>query len=244
MARSYQYHGIENFPVLAKLGEVWQSVTQLALPLPNGDDQAHSNIKFVGQSDYGEYLKFFVRHEIVEQRKVRFAQEDRNQVIFIEEFHLYIPPNLTYLFAETPSRSARELLKRIKTSHPEFDYTLREVNLLELRQKLHAHVRGGWFKELEIADVSTAAIFGANVGDSEEWQKYEDAGALSALVLEFKHRGASHSVNISSNGAITLYSNYSEKDAIELVEMINDLVMKFSVDMSPIKPRKHSKQKE
>lgn len=244
MARSYQYHGVENFPVPAKLGSTWQSVTQLALPLPNGDDQAHSNIRFVGQSDYDEYLKYFVRHEIVEQRKVRFAQEDRNQVIFIEEFHLYLPPNSTYLLAETASRSSRELLKRIKASSPDFNYTLREVDLLKLRQKLHAHVRGGWFRELEIADVATAAIFGGNVGESEEWQRYEDAGTLSALVMEFTHRGITHSVNISSGGAITLYSNYSEKDGLELVELINNIVMKYSEERSPVKPRKHSKQIE
>jgi hypothetical protein len=244
MAHAYQYHGIENFPVSATLGNTWQTVTQLALPLPNGDDEAHSKIKFVGQSDYSDYSKYFVRHEIVEQRKVRFAQEDRNQVIFIEEFHLYIPPNATYLLAETTSRSSGELLKRIRASAHDFSYTVRSVNLFDLRQKLRGHVRGGWFKELDIADVSTAAIFGANVGDSEEWQRYEGAGTLSALVLEFRHRGITHSVNISSHGSITLYSNYSEKDALELVEFINDIVMKFSEESSPIKPRKHSKQKE
>lgn len=244
MARSYQYHGIEYFPVPTDLGSTWQTVTQLALPLPNGDDEAHSRIRFVGQSDYEEYLKYFVRHEIVEQRKVRFAQEDRNQVIFVEEFHLYLPPNFTYLLADTSLRSSRELLKRIRSSAPEFNYTVRDVNLFDLRQKLHANVRGGWFKELEIVDVSTAAIFGSNVGESEEWQRYEGAGTLSALVLEFKHRGIAHSVNISAHGSITLYSNYSEKDAIELVEFINGIVIKFSEESSPIKPRKRSKQKE
>lgn len=241
MARSYQYHGISKFPVDARLGETLQTVTQLTY-LADGDDGAHSEIRFVGESDHPEFWKYFVRHETVENRKVRFEQKDRNQVIFVEEFHLYIPPNFSYLYVDATGKSARELLKRIQIASPGFTYTLREINLFELRQKLHANVRGGWFKELDIVDVSTAAIFGANVGESDEWQRYEGAGKLSALVLEFKHQGVHHSVNVSLNGSITLYANYSERDSLDLVELINNIVMKFSEEFAP-RSRRGSKKK-
>ena len=242
MARSYQFHRIENFPIPPRRGASLKTHTQLTL-LTDGDDTAHSEIRFTGESDFPEFLKYFVRHEVVEKRKVRFMQEDRNEVIFVEEFHLYLPPNRKYLFAETAAHYSNELLKRIYLKDSSFSYTLREVDLLKLRKELQGNIRGGWFRNLQIEDVSTAGIFGATVGDSDEWQHYEDSGKLSALVLEFKHKGTWHSTNISSNGAITLYASYSEKDALELVEVINDIVNRFSTELPP-KPRKGSKKKE
>jgi hypothetical protein len=245
MAKSYQYHQIEEFPVLPEKGAEWQSDTQLAL-LAGEDDTAHSIVRFLGESDSKYFYRYFVKHETLQKRKIRFANEERSQVIFIEEFHLYIPEPLNYLWAETKAPYCNELLKRIKTNSPGFLYYNRIVDLHEMRSKLRGNVRGGWFRELEIADVSTAAIFGANVSESEEWQHYEDAGILSALVLEFTYRGGKHSVQITRNGTITLYGTYQERDSLELVDTINDIVNKFADDIpaSTKKSRGDSKKIE
>ena len=153
---------------------------------------------------------------------------------------------MTYLWADTKSSYCNELLKRIRNGSPGFVFYNRTVDLQEMRAKLQGNVRGGWFRNLEIADVSTAAIFGANVSESEEWHRYEDSGTLSALVMEFTYRGGKHSVQITKNGTITLYGNYQERDSLDLVDTINNIVNQFSEDI-PVgskKPREDSKKTE
>ena len=133
-------------------------------------------------------------------------------------------------------------MKRIHEKDYTFQYSLREVDLQKLKDENHPHVRGGWFRDLEMDDVSTAAIFGANVSDSDEWDKYETSGTLSSLVIEFAYQGNRHSVNISASGAITLYSNYDEAQSLDLVEKFNDLAMKYQTEYDP-KLKKGSRKK-
>ena len=242
MPRPFQYHAIENFPIEPKPRSTWQTHTQLALPEEEGDDSAHSTIKFVGHSIYNDYLKYHVHHETEKTSWLRVANMERRKAIFIEEFHIYLPPNSSYILVETTAKNSRELLKRIKQKDSRFQYKLREVDLLAMKNQTQ-HVRGGWFRDLDIADVSTAAIFGNNVGDSDEWERYETSGKLSSLVIEFSYQGEHHSVNISASGAITLYSNYDEASALALVEKFNDIAMKFQKEIDP-RPRKDSKRIE
>ena len=144
MARSYQYHRVESFPVHATKGATLKTRTQFGLPV-HGDDTAHSEIRFTGESDFPEFLKYFVRHEVSEKRKVRFQQEDRNEVIFVEEFHLFLPPNQKcsspYLHQVRKGPAAE-----VAAAKPSFVYTIRDVDLLGFRNKLQAQIRGGWFR--------------------------------------------------------------------------------------------------
>jgi len=241
--KPYQYHRIEGkFPVPTTPGAEWESIKQLGLADKNGDDGASSKITYLGVSTYNKYHKFAVRHETIKDCWIRVAREDRKRAIFIEEFNIYMPPNKTYLLVNSSHKISRELLKRIRDKVSNFEYLVREIDLQKLKEKNHPQVRGGWFRDLEIDDVSTAAIFGSNVSDSDEWDKYESSGTLSSLVVEFSRLGKKHSINISANGAITLYSNENEKEALTMVEMFNDIVMKYQTEYDVKK--KGSKTKE
>lgn len=242
MPRPYQYYPIENFPIPAKPHSTWETFSQLGLPEEKGDDSAHSTIKFEGYSPYLDYLKYHVHHETDKPTWLRYSRDERRRAIFIEEFHMFLPPNLSYMFIDTTVKSSRDLLKRIKQKDPNFQYKLREVDLLAMKETQSQHVRGGWFRELDIADVSTAAIFGDNVGESDEWEKYETKGKLSSLVIEFSYLGEHQSVIIGSSGAITLYSNYDESSSLKLVEKFNNIAMRFQTEIDP-KSRKDSRKK-
>jgi hypothetical protein len=136
------------------------------------------------------------------------------------------------------------MLRRIKATNPNFLYFNREINLQELKKQFEDTIRGGWFSNLEIADVQTAAIFGSNVGDSEEWLKYSKNGVISALVLQMSYRGLLKSILISKNGAIVLYQKSTEVDSLEFIEAINDIVNRFSTELPGIRNRQDSKKKE
>jgi hypothetical protein len=242
MTRPFQYHAIENFPVPDRLDAVWETHIQLGLPEEEADDSAHSTVKYVGHSVYNNYLKYHVRHESPKTSWLRVGNIERHKAIFIEEFHLYLPPNLSYVFVETTTKNARELLRRIKQKKSSFHYKLREIDLLAMKAETQ-RIRGGWFRDLGIADVRTAAIFGDDVGESDEWERFELKGKLSSLLIEFSYADELHSVNVSASGAITLYSRYDEASALELVEKFNDIAMKFQKEVEA-KSRRDSRMTE
>lgn len=241
MPSSFQYYPTNNFPMLPEKGREWNTNRQMTLPDENIADDAQSIIKYSGISDYQSYHKYYVRHETLKETWIRIDKEDRKKVIFVEEFYIFTPPNFSYAIIKTKNKLANELLKRIHDKNLSFEYSLREVDLMQLKNNLQPHVRGGWFRDLEIEDVSTAAIFGTNVSDSDEWDKYASAGTLSSLVIEFRHKGAPHSVNIGQTGSITLYSNYDDVYALDLVEKFNGIVMRYQKDIQ-IKHQKGSKK--
>jgi hypothetical protein len=243
MPSSFQYYPIENFPVENSTRKEYTTNMQMLLPDENIADEARSTIKYLGVSPYHEYNKYYVRHETLRDTWVRIDHEDRKRVIFVEQFDIYIPPNYTYALVRTKLKIANELFQRISEKSPEFSYKLRQIDLGALKDDLHPQVRGGWFKDLYgLEEVQTAAIFGTNVSESDEWDKYATFGTLSSLVIEFKHHNEMHSVNISATGAITLFSNYDEPYALELVEKFNNILMKFQKEIDPKRPRGSKKK--
>lgn len=244
MPTAFQYHPIENFPVEPNpRSREWKTSKQLLLPDENIADEAQSSIKYFGISPFHEYHKYYVRHETLRDTWIRIDHEDRKRVIFVEEFYIFIPPNFSYGLFRGKAKIVDELLARISDKVPNFSFKSREINLGALKDELHPQVRGGWFKDLYgLEEVRTAAIFGANVSDSEEWDRYATSGTLSSLVIEFKHRNERHSVNISATGSITLYSNYDEQYGLELAETFNDILMRFQKEIDPKQP-KGSKKK-
>ena len=155
---------------------------------------------------------------------VRFEHVVRPNYIAIEEFHLFIPLNQSYLYATVNTHVCNELLKRVKASRNLVSYSTHEVDLAGIKTLFLSEVRGGWFKYLKIADVSAAAIFGSNVGDSDDWLRYENSGEISALMVEFKDDGVKHSVQITRTGTIVLFENFSESYALDFLERVNDVV--------------------
>ena len=117
MAIGYQYRRISNFNFLElnNVGDIWENGHQYALGLPEDDDEVHSSITFQGLSDNPDFYKYFVKHETMRHQKARFENIVRDKFIGIEEFHIYIPKNYTYLFAGTKYPFCNELLKKDKT---------------------------------------------------------------------------------------------------------------------------------
>ena len=228
MARSFQYREFHSFLEL-KVGEEWQSEPQLAMSgIADNSYDPSSTIRLLGESEHKAYKCYQVTHETVRPWKVRFHDEVRQKVITIEEFHLFLAHDGSHLLGDTNDHVMDELLKRVQTSHPEVRVAKRSVNLTTLRQQQAPRIRGGWFGKLQIADVSSAAIFGPSVSESSDWERYESSGEISALRLEAVFEGDKTTVLVTRSSGVVLYSTYSENDALELVRVINDMVGPFS----------------
>ncbi len=87
MAKGFKYREIENIDFLEfnQIGRIYQTTTQLTL-FDDGDDTAHSNVKYLGLSEHQDFHKFYVSHETEKRMRVRFQKVERNSVIAIEEF--------------------------------------------------------------------------------------------------------------------------------------------------------------
>ncbi len=237
MPSPFQFFPTRNFPLLPELGREWSTNQQLILPDENIGEDAQSTIRYNGQSQYKNYHSYNVRHETLKEAWIRIDKTDRKKAIFVEEFAIFSPHDFSFAIIKSKHKIATELLRRISQKFKSFDFSLRSIDLMELKNDLAHHIKGGWFKDLEIEDVSTAAIFGNNVSDSDEWERYTAFGKLSSLVVEFSHNRDKHTVNISQTGAITLYSNYDEVYALGLVEKFNKLVSRYESFIEPKRPK-------
>ncbi len=232
MATSFQYREITRFLDLS-VGEEYKTVSQIAYKV-NGvdtDDTASSIIKCLGGSIHQDFTKYYVRHECVKPYQVRFDNKFRDNVIVIEEFVLFVPKNRSYVWTNSTSRNCNELLKRIKASENankrEFNYKKRMVDLPNLTRGVLSHITGGHFTDLKIADVQGASLYGSNVGESEDWQRYESSGAVSAIYLNAEHRGQYRVVMLTKNSTVVIFPHLDEKNSLEVIEKINDLAGQF-----------------
>jgi hypothetical protein len=232
MAKGFQFREISKFPEIG-IGESYNTSTQLSLPLTNGDldDSVHSVITYLGKSAHPDFERYHVEHETLRPYRVRFQNKRRDNVIVVDEFDLYVPKNFTYVWADTNDRNCNELLRRIMTTemdrNNDFSFLEHEVDLIKMEKDIQHDITGGHFNKLNIADVRAASIFGEGVGGSDDWRRYEDSGFLSAVVYQVPFFGTLQRVMVTKNGGIVIYSNFTEHDALLLIEQVNDEVRKF-----------------
>lgn len=225
MAVGYQYREVNNFIEL-QINREWRSTTQLMLPgVGDNQEDLHSIIRYLGESEHRDYRKYQVTHETVKSLRVRFHDEIRTKVIAIEEFSLYLSRSGDHLLASANKIVVNELMRRIQERNPDFKYAERVVDLRAVSRELVAKgIRGGWFGKLDIVDVSTAAVFGPNVSESDDWRRYETSGEISLLMVELPSQADHCSVNIARNGTVVVLANFSEKNSLEIVKAVSELI--------------------
>lgn len=232
-AIGYKYFKIEHFPEI-RMDEALQTATQLTL-LPWGDDSLHSTISFLGRSEHPDFDKYHVEHETLRSLQVRFENVRRDQVIAIVHFNIFRCRTDAHFWVGTRQRYAFESLANVKATHPDVEVKRRSADLISLRQAaVGGDVTGGWFRQLQISGVRAAGIFGPGVSESEEWDRYEQAGELSALTLEFVYRGNPQSAMVTSDGGIVVYGSFTEEETLAFLEEVNKLIEPFATELEPI----------
>lgn len=224
MAVGYKYREINNFPEI-KEGVHWASTAQLTmLDVHDNSIEAHSRITRLGRSEHEHYDRYSVEHEVVRKLKWRFQDHVRRELLAIEEFSIYLAKDRSHMLAATKDDLCNDLLRRIQINESAFAFAGRTVDLVRMRQELQMKVRGGYFSKLKIADVTAAAIFGTNVSESADWNRYETSGEISALTLEMRWEDMTTSVQVSNTSGVVIYQSLSEKDQLDLVSVTNAMV--------------------
>jgi hypothetical protein len=233
MPRVFNWYKVDNFPSLP-VGQRVETGGQLGAWQDYPTRGAHSEVKFLGDSEHDSFKKYFVQHETERSIKHRFNGEIREVVIQIAEFYMFEHRD-GYFLVDTSLKNLKELAGRLQDTWPEklLQFRLRSIDLPSLKNHVDseagtAEIGGGYFQDLMINRVRAASIFGPDVGDSELWEEFSAKGQLTGVWLNFQFYGEPTSIMVTRYGGIVTFASFGEKTVLELVEKINALIEPFS----------------
>lgn len=226
--RAYRFYRVKSFPEL-DIGESVKTRYQPSLVPREVDHGPRTVLTSVGLSDLHTLKKVHVLHETEEEVRGRYRNEPIRKYIAEVEFHLFYNPVTKVMYADAKGKICREMLKRLAAEGADLEAERSQIDLVRLAQDIQAAVTGGWFGNLKIADVSTAALFGGTVGESDEWKRYSSVGDLKALNIVFDLGGRFYKVQITLERTIVIFSAVTESEALELVEEIQKQLDNYEI---------------
>ena len=222
MAAGFQHRLCTGFPELLERGRPITLNPQKLL-VTGEYDPAQTVLYYEYSLDYKGYHKYKVIHETVRNMRVRFGSDIRESVIEQISFHMYLAPDGSHVFVCTTEAICEELLRRARSTFSSFMFNSRELDLKRMNEEVPQQISGGWFKDLKIADVSVAALYGAEVSHSDDWERFSQVGTITVLMMDYQKDAASYKVSVNKKGAIVLFNKLSEEVQVELLENIREL---------------------
>jgi hypothetical protein len=226
-AKGFQFYQVEKFPNW-ELGNKVETQHQESM-FSDFDESPRTVITTVGLADNEKFRKYHVLHETYQKVRGRYKNEPINGFVAQLEFHLYYQPKEKIMFVDTQRQYCKEMVDRLHTSNIGIEVSHDEIDLIALGNHLRQNIRGGWFGDLKVADVSTIGIFGSTVGESQEWLRYEQIGKLKAIDVKLQINSMELVVKIMANRGIVIYENYSEALALKLLSEIQKELDNYKV---------------
>lgn len=212
-----------------------------------------TELRYLGLSEYtkSEILKYQVIHPVGDNFVGTGHAEDGTSYDLIavsteETFNIFkTDDNFLYI---TGSRKAilEHGIKRLIGGTYSFQEEQRfkskgvKLNLTSLKEELEAdvlaQVKGGWWRDLQIADVEVAYLGGGTVTESQNWTNYEDSeGIISALRLDFPNVMDNGEeilkILLTKEGNLVVYKDIAdEKELLEVAVSIFDLASKHIIE--------------
>jgi len=226
--KGYQYYEVASFPEWED-GHIFKTTYQESLLMDLVDEGPTTVIRAVGLADHPDFRKYHVRHETYKKVRGRYKNEPISGYIAQVDFHIYYCCTVKRMFVDTKRSFCREMVDRLEKSDIEFVVIPRKINLVKLGSDLRGDIRGGWFKDLKVADVSAIGLFGPTVGESMEWDRYEQVGRLKAIDLDIDLGGRRTRVKIMSDRGIVVFDAFAESDALGLLLHLQSALDAYSV---------------
>lgn len=225
MAKGYQHRICVTFPEM-EIGTEFSTLTQTTT-LPEIDQSPRSIIRFLGESEHPNYLKYTVMHETIRNITVRFENQVRPSVIQRVEFNLFRSKSDQRIFLDTKRKYANELLKRLEMVVRQFDYEEKFIDLSTMHKAIAIDVVGGHFNNLSLANVSSASVRGPTITDSEEWERFDQSGDMSMIDLLYVYNSVQYRISITQNAGVVIYPTVSEKVEMGIVDSVSLLISPF-----------------
>lgn len=189
------------------------------------DDEPATRVEYDGTWQHGIYQKFNVTHESRLHLEGRYHNEPINEVIQTHRFTLYKHVDSSLVVARGNKKLVREALHRLQRQTTSgFAYRTESLDLVALAPHVAAPIAGGWFGQLKIHKVNTVGIFGADVADSEEWERYEQSGTLQALIIEVEYNDEPMQLMVTREAIVVLYRDLGEIANLAFLDQIRALL--------------------
>ena len=220
MAMGYQFRSCENFPTLLERGREVRLSPQKVM-LGGKYEPATTRLYYEYDLDYKTYRRYRVQHETVRNMQVRFDGHTYEQVIEVVKFEMYLASDGSHLFAATTDAYCEEVIKRMRSTYQYVRFGERLISITTMNRVSSPQISGGWFRELNIADVNAAALYGAEVTQSNDWERFSEEGTITVLLMNYVHDTANYKVSVSRKGGIVVFNKLTENVRVQLLDTIS-----------------------
>ncbi len=198
------------------------------------DDQVTTAVQPVSDWLHAELDKVRVRHEQTLHFEGRYRNDPINEVIRVDRFDVYLPKQrgaTTHAYVCGRGQIWRDAFRRMHGADGRFAYTVEELDLLKLISRLEAGVGGGWFGNLKIEKVKSAALFGADVTESDDWSRLERLGDLTTIyVVLDDESGEPQSLMLGRDWTIVVYRDRGEVANLDFVAAIRAEILRAQAE--------------
>jgi hypothetical protein len=217
----YRYFDLEQtFP---RRDRPFATAAQAALG--NEDHEPATLVQPDGTVEGSEFDRYQVEHQFRRDIDAIYRQQHISQLIEIVHFKMYVDQGNQYLLTSgAKGKIAKAALNRLRKADPPIRSSVPEIPLGDLL--LMGDVTGGWFGDLAITDVDSAALFGSNrVVSSSEWQRYARVGDLRSIVLRaIDPDGNEQALQLTHQRLILLYKEQPEGSALRFVRTMQETI--------------------
>jgi hypothetical protein len=219
MAFSFGIVRISNWPT-----SQWQTKQQTSFA---ADDEVATFIEPETAFSHATLQKYRVRHEQILHFEGRYKNDMINEVIRVTRFAVYVEKNGSHAYVLGNGKVWRDAFRRMRND-PEgkFDWEVDAVDLNALVPLLKSRVAGGWFGKLDIPKVKSAGIFGPDVSASDDWDRYDHLGELSAVNLELPWEGEPQALMLCNDWTLVFYRDLGEVANIDFAAEVRQGIEK------------------
>lgn len=203
------------------LGDSISSSVQLSLP--GGKDVAYTEFIYKGQSNSTHFEAYFVRHQRERDIDAIWHGNEIKRLVQNHMFEAFYERDRRYLLMQVRKDVAIGAMSRLALNAHEHGLRRRDYEMLNLKhlERAVGKTSGGYFRDLKIANVKGAALWGEDVILSEEWLKYDEAGDLSTIVVHVPvDADRVAGILLSQDRSISLYKSMGQADDLDFIRKL------------------------
>jgi hypothetical protein len=188
-------------------------------------EDAKTELTYLGLAEDSSYTKYLVNHDMAVKLEGRVFKIDFKRVLIRKTFPLFIKES-RLLTAWVKGSTAANALKRLQNDN-RIRTSVANINLPAAKDVVESRagtmIFGAWFGSLKLDKVEVAYIYGPEIAESYEWEKYENAGELSCLQC-LVNADQEVRILLTKDGSLVIYRNLNEKEYLELAEGIFNIL--------------------
>lgn len=214
----------DQFPDFA-FGETVATRYQAGL-LPDADDEPATKLTHQGLSDHAEFERFLCEHQEIRAVEAVWRRQPISSLIVKSRFNVFRhKQRRDLLIARGNRRIVGAAMRRLNSSN--FDIKFDTVDIQTLTRALKARratLHAAYFADLTLRKVKAATLYGEDVDESVEYEHLDQAGILSAVMLETALEGIPHKFLVTHRRTVVVYNHKDEQPQLDLGLKVNALI--------------------